>query len=115
MTTCDTDCEVVSRSLPDMANQVCAIVELLRIILPLLVDVGQVAPQGEDVPQTEPLGLLQVARDVLLGRPDAGHVQHGLDADVLDGAVGDHHAGRLRVSSRVSGGVPRYVWRKLFH
>ena len=113
--TCDTDCEIVSRCLSDVANQVCAIVELVWVVLPLLVDVGQVASQGEDVPQTEPLGLLQVARDVLLGRPHAGHVQHGLDADVLDGAVGNHHAGRLRVSSRVSSGVPRYVWRKLFH
>ena len=109
MTTCDTDCEVISRSLPDMANQVCAIVELLRIILPLLVDVGQVASQGEDVPQTEPLGLLQVARDVLLGRPDACHVQHGLDADVLDGAVGDHHAGGLGVPGGVAGRVPGHV------
>ena len=78
-----------------MANQVRAIVELFWVILPLFVDVGQVPSQSQDVSQPETLGLLQVAGDVVLGGADAGHVQHGLDADVLDGAVGDLHARRL--------------------
>ena len=95
MITCNADCEIVSRSLSDVANQVGAIVELFWVILPLLVNVGQVPSQSQDISQPEPLCLLQVAGDVVLGGADAGHVQHGLDPDVLDGAVGDLHARRL--------------------
>lgn len=107
--TCDTDCEIVPSSLSDVANQVCAVVELFWVILPLLVNVRQIASQGEDIPQTQSLRLLQVSGDILLGGPNAGHVKHRLHTDVLDGAVCNHHARRLRISSRVARRVPCYV------
>ena len=109
MITCDTDCEIVSRSLSDVANQVCAIVELFWVVLPLFVNVGQVSSQGQNISQPEALGLLQVARDILLGRANTGHVQHRLDPDVLDCTVCNHHARCLRVSSGIASWMPCYI------
>ena len=103
---CNTHCEVVLMVSLDVLHQVRGVVELVWVIAPLLVNVGQVSSQGQDVPQAHVLGLVQVAGDVLLAAAHTGHVQHGLHPHVLDSAVGDHHGTGLTVTRRIAGWVP---------
>lgn len=70
------------------------------------------SPQRQDVFQAQPLGLVQVARDLLPALMAAGHVQYGLQAAVVHGRAGDHHGRGLLVRARVPCWVPGHIYEE---
>ena len=97
-----TDSEVVTKLVPDVSHKVSSVVEPPGDKLPGLLSCRQVTSERQDVPQPQPLGLVQVAGDLVPAGPHAGHVQHGLQPQVLDTGLRYLDAGCLRVAPRVA-------------
>jgi hypothetical protein len=55
------------------------------------------SPQSQDVLQTQLLGFLKMAGNLVPALPTAGHVQDGFQATVVHSSAGDHHGGGLFV------------------
>lgn len=68
--------------------------------------------QRQDVLEAKLFGFMQVACDVLRPLPAAGHVQHSLQAAVVDGSAGNHHGGSLLVRAGVSCRMPGHVYEE---
>lgn len=70
---------------------------------------GFTSTQCHDVLQPQPLGLLQMPCDVILGLVAACHVQDGLQAAIVDCSVGNNHGRSFLVRAWVPCRMPCHI------
>lgn len=104
---CHTDVKIIIKFTANVLNQVNSVIESMYFFLPFLTN--RISTQCHDVLQPQPLGLLQVPCDVILGLIAARHVEDGLQTTVVDCSVGNNHGGGFLVRSWVPRRMPCHI------
>jgi len=103
------DVEMIAESFPDEFDQVGGVVKAVGISLPVLLTHGRISAQRQNIANSLALDPFEMLLDLGTGHAAAGHVQHRLEADVVEHGVGDRDAGSGLFGPRIPSRMPRDV------